>query len=191
MRAVRRRSLLSLTLSALAGSASGCSSTPDPVVPEIPSEPLPDDSPVREFVGTYRFVGGEPERANVDRAIDEAIADMNAFVRGIARGRLADANVVPEELILVGGGNMFAVVVDKLPYTGRLDGVTTKVKTSTGDVMDMRYQTTPTFDQIFSDSEKGRVNRFELRGQQLIMHVRVHAQQLPRELIYALTFERV
>ncbi|NUP13403.1 MAG: hypothetical protein HOW73_45775 [Polyangiaceae bacterium] len=189
-----RRAVLALFPAALGTfvlGALGCKGSPTIVVPEIPDEPLPDESPARAFVGSYRFVGGDVERAAVDRAIDTAIADMNGLVRGIARDRLVAANGVPSELAIVGGGNLLAVVVDRLPYTGRLDGIATKVKTSTGDVMDMRYQIGPIIEQVFFDSEKGRVNRFELRGTQLVMHVRVHAQVLPREVVYDLTFERV
>ncbi|MBK8936831.1 MAG: hypothetical protein IPM79_04060 [Polyangiaceae bacterium] len=194
-----RRAFLCLTASTASGLVLGCSSTPDVVVPEIPPVPLPDDSPAKQFLGTYRFTGGEAERIAVNRAIDATVADMNGLIRGIARDKLAEANIVPVEISMVGGGNLLAVVVDRRPYVGRIDGIAMKVKTVTGDVMDMRYQLPqstgappppPQMEQVFYDNEKGRVNRFELRGAQLIMHVRVHATQLPRELLYYLTYEK-
>lgn len=194
-----RRAFLCLTASSAAGVLWGCSSAPEVFVPEIPQTPLPDDSPAKPFLGTYKHVGGEAERIAVSRAIDTTVADMNGLIRGIARDKLAEANVVPSEISMVGGGNLLAVVVDRRPYVGRIDGIAMKVQTVTGDVMDMRYQLpppgaplpAPQMEQVFFDGEKGRVNRFELRGTQLIMHVRVHASQLPRELLYFLTYDRV
>lgn len=183
-----RRSVLMLVGSA--GFAAACGGAEETNLPVITTEPLPENSPARPFVGTYKFAGGDPERVAVDKAIDAVVSDMSGLVRGIARGRLTDANQVAEELILLGGGNTFAVMVDKRPYTGRLDGTPVKVKTVTGDMMDMRFEVGPQLAQIFTDEEKGRTNRFELRGDQLIMHVRVHATALPRELLYDLTYTR-
>jgi hypothetical protein len=184
-----RRSVLMLVGSA--GVAAACGGgTEETNLPVVTTEPLPENSPARPFVGTYKFAGGDPERVAVDRAIDGVVSEMSGLVRGIARGRLADANRVAEELILLGGGNTFAVLVDKRAYTGRLDGTAVKVKTVTGDMMDMRFEVGPQLAQIFTDEEKGRTNRFELRGEQLIMHVRVHASALPRDLLYDLTYTR-
>lgn len=190
IRPMLRRSLLSFTAGAVGLTVAGCKGAPTVHVPEIPDEPLPDGSPAIPYIGSYRFSGGDAERINVQRAIDTIVSEMNAFVRGVAKSRLQEANGVPSELAFVGGGNLLAVVVDRLPYTGRLDGIAMKVKTVTGEIMDMRYQLGPAIEQVFYDHEKGRVNRFELRDNRLVMHVRVHASQLPRELTYALTFER-
>ena len=57
--------------------------------------------------------------------------------------------------------------------------------------MTMVFNIGPALEQSFSDDEKGRVNRFELAGDTLVMHVRVHADQLPEDLTYSLTYERI
>lgn len=169
----------------------GCSGPVPSAVPAQSNLPLPEDSPARPFVGSYRFVGGDTERTNVDKAIDDSISSMSALIRGIARGRLKAANQVPDQLTFRGDARTFAVLVDDRQYVGNVDGSPLKVETVTGDVMDLRYKFGPMLEQSFSDEEKERVNTFELRGSQLIMHVRVHAGQLPKDVVYDLTFERV
>ena len=48
--------------------------------------------------GVYRFVGGDEEVVEVERAIDEAVDEMNFLIRGIARRRLKEPNLPTEEL---------------------------------------------------------------------------------------------
>jgi hypothetical protein len=189
----RSRCFSILVVGLLALSASGCSANgaASAAEPAALNEPLPDDSPAKPFVGSYKFVGGEAERAAVTKAIDDTVAPMNGLIRGIARNRLIDANKVPEQLSFRAGGNTFAVAVDDRLYAGPLDGSPVQVTVVTGDVMSLRYKVGTELEQSFSDHEKERVNRFEIRGNQLIMHVRVHAGQLPKDLVYDLTFERI
>ncbi|HVY44263.1 MAG TPA: hypothetical protein VHB21_00230 [Minicystis sp.] len=189
-----RRAFLVVVASAALG---GCGAAAAPAVaggetglpPDI-GQPLAPDSPARAFIGTYRFVGSDAEREAVVRAIDESVAQLGSFVRGFAKSRLLAANRIPAELVMMGGGNSFVVLVDKRPYAGLLDGTPVKVKVSTGDEMDMSFKFGAEMVQTFSDPKKGRVNRFELRGDRLVMHVRVYATQLPEQVTYDLTFAR-
>jgi hypothetical protein len=116
---------------------------------------------------------------------------MNMLIRGIAKDRLLEANPIPGELLFTGGGSTFAIVMDGRAYAAPLDGTKVKVNTVTGDIMDMHYMFGDKLDQFFRDSAKGRVNHFELIGSKLVMHVRVFADVLPKELVYDLTFERI
>ena len=50
------------------------------------------------LVGAYRFVGGPEEVRQVERAIDEAVDEMNVFIRGIARRRLKEPNLPTDGL---------------------------------------------------------------------------------------------
>jgi hypothetical protein len=50
------------------------------------------------LLGTYRFVGGEKEAQEVERAIDDAVDELNIFIRGIARRRLKEPNLPTDEL---------------------------------------------------------------------------------------------
>jgi hypothetical protein len=195
-RAWSRRSFLVAAAAAALGGCSGAAADaaapagPADGLPSDVREPLPADSPARPFVGTYRFAGSDAEREAVTRAIDNSVSQLGSFVRGFARKRLVAANGVPAELVMMAGGNSFVVLVDHRPYAGLLDGKAIKVTVATGDVMDMSFKFGTDMVQTFVDSEKGRVNRFELRGNQLVMHVRVHASQLPEDVAYDLTFLR-
>lgn len=199
---MRSRFIIGAALGLSVPLLAGCTADPKPISPDLYiGEPLPPDSPALPLLGTYKYVGGEPEREGVKKAIDNAVADMSGLLRGIARDRLTDANPIPEQLTLKGGGIYFSIVLDDYSYTGRLDGIAVKVKTTTGDVMNLVYGFSPTpapappaqpiLEQTFSDDEKSRINRFELQGTRLTMHVRVRADLLPKEVVYDLSFERL
>ena len=191
-RAWSRRFFLVAALSPALGGCSGAdagAAVPVGLPPDV-GQPLAADSPARPFLGTYRFAGGDAEREAVGRAIDASVSQVGSFLRGLARKRLLAANRVPLELVMTGGGNSFVVLVDNRPYSGLLDGTPVKVTAETGDVMDMSFKFGPEMVQTFADPKKGRVNRFQLRGNQLVMHVRVYANELPEEVTYDLTFLR-
>ena len=180
--------------------ACGPDAAPVPVAPSSPkSYELPADSPALPFVGTYDFVGGEPERDAVTKAIEAGVKTLSPpLVRGIARSRLHAANEVPKQMVFLGYGKWFETRVDGYRYASFLDGSPYKVETRTGDVMDLRFKFGPsspsssaqTMEQAFTDPAKGRVNTFEIVGNRLIMHVRVSANLLPNDITYDLTFER-
>jgi hypothetical protein len=186
-------------VSLLAGGAlSGCGpeAAPMPVAPTSPkSYELPADSPALPFVGTYEFVGGDAEKDAVTKAIEAGVAPLSPpLVRGVARSRLNAANEVPKQMVFLGYGKWFETRVDGYRYASYLDGSPYKVETSTGDVMDLRFkfpaQAGEMMEQAFTDPAKGRVNTFEIVGNRLIMHVRVSASLLPKDITYDLTFER-
>lgn len=164
-----------------------------PVAPSSPkSYELPADSPALPFVGTYSFVGGDAEKDARNKAIEDGVKPLSPpLVRGVARSRLYAANEVPKQMVFLGYGKWFETRVDGYRYASYLDGSPYKVETSTGDVMDLRFKFGPTMEQAFTDEAKGRVNTFELSGNRLIMHVRVSASLLPKDITYDLTFERV
>lgn len=170
-----------------------------PVAPSSPkSYELPPDSPALPFVGTYEFVGGDVEKEARSKAIEDGVKPLSPpLVRGVARSRLYAANEVPKQMVFLGYGKWFETRVDGYRYASYLDGSPYKVETSTGDVMDLRIKfgaaadSAPTLEQAFTDEAKGRVNTFEIAGNRLIMHVRVSATLLPKDITYDLTFERV
>ena len=61
------------------------------------------------LLGTYRFAGGKKEVREVERAIDEAVDEMNVFIRGIARRRLKEPNLPTDELRIALGGDTITV----------------------------------------------------------------------------------
>jgi hypothetical protein len=176
----------------IASAIGGCSTMIAAVVPPPPSNlyALPADSPARPFLGSYRFVGGDEERALVDKAIDVAVSSLDPFIRGFARSRLVAANGVTKKLDFLADTRWFEVRADGYRYVAHYDGTPYRVATSTGDVMDLHYKFGDTVEQTFEDEAKARVNTFELQDKRLIMHVRIRASVLPKDLIYDLTYER-
>lgn len=147
---------------------------------------------VSSYVGQFRHVGGDTDREARDKAIDDVVSGMNGLIRGIARTRLIDANPIAERLGLVADASSLTVTMDKLSYTGPLDGGKVKVKSITGDDMDMHYEITKeSLTQVFEGDGRGRVNIFTLGTEgRLLLKVRVYAEQLPKDLIYRLGYER-
>lgn len=57
-------------------------------------------SALSRIVGTYEYVGGDEEIAEMKGAIDEAVEQLNVFIRGLARRRLLEANMPSETLTI-------------------------------------------------------------------------------------------
>ncbi len=150
-----------------------------------------DADPLDPFVGRFRHSGGDKERQARDKAIDDVVAGMNVLVRGIARDRLKEANPIARVLSFAATSKDLTVTMDARSYTGPRDGKKVRVKGITGDELDMHYAIARfRVDQIFSAEERGRTNRFSLDEEVVSMRIRVHATQLPKDLIYTLTYTR-
>lgn len=154
-------------------------------------EPMAADSPAKKFEGTYRLAG-ESEKAARDRAIDALVAEMSVFSRGIARSRLIDGNPVAEEISIGAvAGNKLRVAQDDRDYAAPLDGQKAKVKGISGDEMDMHFAIGDELTQTFATDGRGKVYTYRIDGDTLKMTVRLHSDQLPKELIYELTYNRI
>lgn len=78
---------------------------------------------IETLVGVYRFAGGPSESREVERAIDDAVDEMNVFVRGIARRRLKEPNLPTEELRIVLEEDRITVVrTGQPPISAPADG---------------------------------------------------------------------
>ncbi len=150
------------------------------------------DDDAKPYVGAFRHAGGDREREARDRAIDDVVAGMSFLVRKIARDRLTSANPIASSLAFSKSDTSLTVVMDTRSFTGPLDGSKTKVKSISGDEMEMSYDISKkSLTQKFEGDGKGRINIFRLDGDKgLDMKVRVYAQQLPKDLVYRLTYER-
>lgn len=162
-----------------------------PEVLAADAPPVADDAPVRPFLGVYEFVGAESERERLSSAIDEVTTEMSFVTRGIARDKLTEGNIVPRRLVLEARGGRLLVVMDHQSSIGNLDGTIAKVEATEAEWMDLTLEIDADLEQRFVGHEKGRINRFELDGDRLVMYVRVYASALPRDLEYSLTFERL
>lgn len=158
------------------------------------SSALAEGVNIKSFLAAYHHVGGDKEREARDRAIEDAISTMSSLFKGVARDMLKSANGIPSKLEIKTANKKksLTVMADDQNFTAPLDGTAVKVKVVTGDVMQMHYEADDgQLDQIFEGEDRGRLNRFTFnKAGQLLMNVTVHATQLPKKLVYKLTYER-
>lgn len=159
---------------------------------ELRAEPVAPEAPIKKFIGTYRWVGGTPEQRVLWQRIESIANTFNFIAKGIVRDKLAAGNMIAKEIRIEADAETLVIYRDKTNVSGPLDGGMTKVKSSTGEMMDMSFKVEG--DEIVQTStgiNKGRVNRYELKDGKLVLHTRVHSTQLPKELTYELTYEPV
>lgn len=151
-----------------------------------------DADAVKAFVGRYTYAGGADEREALAKAIDALVAKMNRLVRGIARSKLTETNPVETSLRITANARALTVAFGERPFTAPLDGRPITVKVVTGDEMSLHYGITENeIRQVFAGDEKGQVNTFQRHDERVVRRARVYAAQLPADLIYELTYDRV
>ncbi|MFO0548074.1 MAG: hypothetical protein U0271_06785 [Polyangiaceae bacterium] len=170
----------------------GCAPKPVVLQPDasLPRTELEESSPVKPFVGTYKFVGGDEERARVEAEIDSVCEGFNVLIRGLAKDRLMKAVVVPTSLVLTAEADVFTIREDEHPYAAKLDGTPIRVEMRSGDTMDLHYVFGEKLEQLFVNDAGTRTHTYELKDGKLSMHVHITSPKLPREIQYDLTFER-
>ena len=157
-----------------------------------PSIAFADGEHHKAFLGAFRWVGGDAERDARDNAIEAVVSEMSFLARGIARDKLKETNPIAAKLSFEATEKALTAAMDSRSYTAPLDGTHVMVKGITGDDMKMCFKIRQgSIDQQFSSEDKGRDNGFRCADNKVVMHVRVHAEKLPKDLIYKLTYERV
>ena len=143
------------------------------------------------IVGHYAYVA--ERSANVDQAIDKAVADMNFIKRPIARSRLAKTNQPYQNITFTIEADKLTHVIDKRqPITAAPNGNPVKWKYD-GESLDvnLRWQGNTLRETIVSNDGQ-RENAFELSqdGNELTMRVTISSPSLPTPLTYALIYKR-
>jgi hypothetical protein len=146
---------------------------------------------VKPFLGSYRYVGGVDEQRKLWGKIEGMANTFNFVAKGIVRDKLAAGNQIPKEIVISADADTLSILTAKTPNVAPMNGSSVKVRSITGEMMDMSYKVGSEIEQSFKGNAKGRVNRYEVQGDKLVLHVRVFAAQLPYELVYDLTYERV
>lgn len=141
------------------------------------------------FVGEHRHSGGDAERKARDAAIDDVVREMNAIARGIARSRLEESNAIAARIAIARDGDALVFTHDGRRYRAAIDGAPITVESVTGDEVSLRYVVRDgAIEQVFVGEEGGRTNTYRLRDDAVVMHVRVHSEKLPKDLVYTLTY---
>lgn len=163
-----------------------------PPAPKSAAEAAPA-RPIDALAGTYRWVGGTPEKRVLWRKIENIAATFNFIAKPIVEQKLAEGNVIPNEIRIAADADTVHVTTDGKTVSAPLDGSSAvKVKAINGEMMDVTFSVGDrTLTQTAKGIAKGRVNTYTLKDDgRLTLHVRVYASQLPSELVYDLTYER-
>lgn len=150
------------------------------------------EAPVEKFIGTYRWIGGMPEQRVLWRKIENIAGSFNFIAKPIVRDKLAAGNMIAQQIRIEADADTLLIHRDDKSVSAPLDGTSVKVRSMSGEMMAMSFKVVGNeIEQTFAGSAKGRVNRYQLEDATLVIHTRVYAAQLPRELVYELTYARV
>lgn len=129
-------------------------------------------------------------QTRIERAIERSIADMNALIRGIARGRIADYTPVVRNLRIAVHGDLIAVSLDGRTLRSNADGSRRDITMPTGDEgqITCRLQETR-LTQSFLFDQGTRRHVFTLRPDgKLVLQVSMGSEQLPAPVSYSMRF---
>ncbi len=178
---------------AIALGLAGCNTSdgpPSALARQNPAAPTDASSPIAKFAGTFERVEGPANEQARDAAIDAAVAEMGMLTRGFAKDKLKETNPVARQVAISEKDGQVTISMDGRTYTAPLDGSAVKVQSITGDPMDLSLAVGERLEQRFSGDEKSRVNAFRVEGDELRIHVTVHAAALPKDVTYELVYRR-
>lgn len=182
-------------LSAILPSALAASWMTAPVA--IAAETDSAHSALTRFAGTYRYVGGEAEIEELDRAIDEVVQKMNFLIRGIARRRLRAPNLPSSAVgIYIERGQIRVTRPGRPEVSAPANGETINWRhPSDGDVFRVSHglDDRGLLYQRFEDDRSLSLNHFTLSddGNRLTIRTAVTANRLPAPLRFKTTYERI
>jgi len=147
------------------------------------------------LVGSYRFVGGQKEVRQVERAIEQAVAEMNVFIRGIASRRLKAPNLPADELRIFTKGANITVARSGYPdISAPADGSpVTWRNPKNGTELEVTHRMYPdgTLKQRLVGDRGVSENVFDLNEKgTLTMRTTIEAEQLPSQIRFAMTYVR-
>ncbi len=148
------------------------------------------------ITGTYRYVGGDAETRAIEDAIDEAVDDMNVFIRGIARRRLREPNLPAERISIVATADEATVAPEDRPKVTAPVGKTPVEWTNpnNGNTLRVSYRvpTPRRLEQRLRGDRGLSVLSFDLQedGSTLTITTRITADLLSKPLEFRTTYRR-
>lgn len=131
---------------------------------------------------------------DIAAAINTTVADMNFIKRPIARGRLTKLNPAYKKVAITLGDKEVLVKFDERePIHMPADGKSAPWTREDGDKFQVAAQVTKgQLVQTFKNEDGERTNVFQLSldGESLKLTATVKSPQLPKPLIYSITFNR-
>jgi hypothetical protein len=165
-------------------------------LPNVAASESSPDAKQSPLNGTYRHVGGESETRAVEEAIDEAVAELNVFIRGIARRRLREPNLPADWMKLDIGADQAAVAQKGRPtIAAPLDEPPVEWKNpNNGNTLRVSYraQSSRRLEQRLRGDRGLSVIRYELEddGNTLSVVTTITADLLEQPLTFQTTYRR-
>jgi hypothetical protein len=169
----------------------------EPAGSAAPAAPAPSASAsdMERFQGSYTFVGGSKEQADLSEAIDRVVGDF-FFIKGlIVKGRLSERNPVFQAVSIAFPDGMIEVKLDSTVLKSPSNGEFAPGKSPAGDDAKVSHK----FEdgklvQVVEGEHGTRRNEFILSsdGGELLMNVKMTSPRLPKGkgLYYRLTYRR-
>lgn len=178
----------------LAASRRAAAQVPPPAAPPAAAPAPPPADPRTLYAGSYRFVGGDRERNNINAAIERATDGLVFFIRPIANSRLRDANPVSAALtIRFPPGQIEALAFANRVWRSPESGAAVRSAGVQGDPVNLtsRWENGHLV-QVISNGEGARRNDYVLSadGRTLVWRVTISSERLPRPVRYELTYRR-
>lgn len=162
-----------------------------PATGQAPLEP--EQVPAR-FEGEWRYDGSDAQgRRIIANAIDRGVEDMFFLARGIARGRLEDANRFSPTLRFAFPADRIAITFERrFSYSTPADGSWRRVTDPEGETVSCSQRfSRGRIVQVFRSDEGTRTNVFHtVSEQRLRFHVTLEADALPAPIRYRLDYRR-
>lgn len=161
--------------------------------PQAVKEPAPPP-PEARLVGAYRFAGGSAQRQRLKDAIDIAVQQLNALIRGVGRRRLNESNQIRDQIdIAVNGDRVTTTFTPGGTLTATLGAAAIPWTTDTGNAVTAKVKMVKgRLVQDFKSDDGSRRNVFTLNktGDTLTLSVTVRSDRLSEPVKYALTYKR-
>lgn len=168
---------------------------PEPTPPPAPVAPTPPPQPVQNrFAGTFKFVGGEAQRTTVAEAIEAAVQELNALIRGIGRKRLTESNVIREQItIAVDGAKVSMTFAPGRTLTCTIDGPAVDWTSDSGKPVKVKLTAVKgrlVHNYQAEDGSRQSVYTLDESGDRLTLSVTVKSDRLTNPIKYALSYKK-
>ncbi len=150
---------------------------------------------LERLLGVYRFVGGEKEVDEVERAIDEAVDEMSFFIRGMARRRLKEPNLPTDEIrISLQEGAITVARTGQPPVSAPANGYqVTWENPRNGNELEVAHHVTGegALRQTLVGDRGVSTNLFRLsKDGRLLVETTIEADKLPSTIRFSTTYAR-
>lgn len=146
-----------------------------------------------DLQGTFQLIADQS--ADIEAAIETAIAKMNFVKRPFVRNRLKKTNTAYQRIHIARLANAIELTFDqRKPLRVPTNGAPVKWTREDGEVFDVSAQWQGTqLTQTYQAEDGMRVNTFRLSpdGRTLSLEVAVSSGQLPQAVKYTLAYRRV